>query len=330
MAITAAELKLYGSTVVNDAATNGGRVSSNEVVDGIKHELFPALTDQERLDGITRNRKFGFKVANDDDIEGVSSHVFLEKITPGSSRIVLFKSANNARDTQGDFTGSERLLGVGVLNADVLASVTVLVVDCEADSAADLVFQAGDTIFIGDGTNYEFLTIDAGGVAWAGDTATITLTAGTRRAYAAATPTIIAACINQSSVKTSFDNWVETTALGTYDEATYPLVGDNIGTIEQTWTLTFTDATNYSVAGDTVGSVGAGTIGGDFVPNNADFVKPYFTLLAAGFGGTWANGESIVFQTHMATIDGWARQITPAGATGGTDSTIISGSVESV
>lgn len=331
MPIQAPEMKLYKSTVINDTTTNGGRLSSNQVVTGVKNNFYPNLSDAQRSAGVPHQyRKGGYKVDNDADTPGTNGRVFLRKISPGDTRVLLFQTTNILRDTQADIVGTERKYGIGELNADVSASGTTLVVNCEAGAGADLVFQAGDTIRISDGTNTEYATIDTGGVSWATDQATITLTAGLTNGYAAATPTVVSACIEQADVKTSFDNWVETSTSGTYDETTYPPTLDNIGGIEETWTLTFSDATNFSVSGDTVGSVGSGTTGGDFAPSNPDFSKPYFTLLAAGWAGTWANGETIVFQTHPAAIMFWADRITPAGSASGSDETDIGMYVESV
>ena len=90
--------------------------------------------------------------------------------------------------------------------------------------------------------------------------------------------------------------------------------GNTIGTVEQTWTLTFTDATNYTVVGDTLGSVGSGTTAADFAPSNPAVSKPYFTLESAGWGGTWAAAQTIVFQTHPNAIPIWETRVVPAGA----------------
>ncbi len=328
MAILPSELKIYQSTTVNDISTNGGRLSSNEVVSGVNNALIPALSETERLAGVTRKRKFFLKIANDADEVGSNGKLWLDQITPLDGKLTLFQSATPLRDTQGDLTGSERKYGVGELNADIAIAATSLVVNAETGAGAELVFQAGDTIRISDGTNAEFATIDTGGVSWASDQATITLTAGTAYGYASATPTVVSSVVEQATIATSTDNWVETSTSGTFDETTYPIINDNISTIEETWTLTFSDATNFSVSGDTVGSVGSGTTGGDFSPNNADFSKPYFTLTAAGFAGTWAVGETIVFQTHPAVISVWMELISPAAAAGGNDTSGIGINVE--
>jgi len=44
------------------------------------------------------------------------------------------------------------------------------------------------------------------------------------------------------------------------------------------------------------------------------FTKPYFTIPAAAWGGTWANGETVTFITHPASIPIWEKRVIPAGA----------------
>jgi hypothetical protein len=114
------------------------------------------------------------------------------------------------------------------------------------------------------------------------------------------------------TVACSADNWVETAAVdGTYDETTYPLTLDNIGTIEQTWTLTFSSATEFEVVGDVVGSIGTGDTSTDFIPINEDWTKPYFTLDAYGWADTWQANDTVVFQTHPAAVPFWLAQHVP-------------------
>ena len=117
--------------------------------------------------------------------------------------------------------------------------------------------------------------------------------------------------------RSTVDNWGESSTSGTYDETTNPPIVDHIGSVEQTWTITFSDATNFSCSGDTLGSVGSGSIGGgDFAPNNTDFSKPYFTLTdgTPPWGGTWAASETITFKTHPAAAAIWEKRTVPAGA----------------
>ena len=327
MPILAAELKLYKSSVITNDSTNGNRMSAVEIADAVKNNVFPDVTESQRTAGFNDKRKVHFKVANDADLVASNVRNWIPDITPGGSRVTLVEGAAN--DTQGDLVGTERKYSVGRLNADVIASATTLVVNAETGSAADTIFQAGDLLFISDGTNEEFVTIAGAGISWSVDQATITITAGLLNAYTAAAPTTISSVLETATVQTSYDNWVETSTIGTFDEATYPVISDNIGTVEQIWTLTFTDATNFGVVGDVIGSVGSGTTAGDFAPNNADFTKPFFTLTAAGFAGTWANGETIVFQTHPAAVDLWLMRDIPAGTSAlASDNTSVRMSLE--
>jgi len=179
-------------------------------------------------------------------------------------------------------------------------------------------FVNGDTIRVTDkltptsGTGNEEIHTINGVPVVAGLQVTITTTAVLANNYTTAAGGRVMSIYNYGDVKCVVDNWVETGA-GTYDETAYPVVCDNISTIEQTWTLTFSDAGNYTISGDTVGAVGAGTILADFSPLNPAFSKPYFTLEFEGFGGTWAAGNTIVFQTHPAAVPIWEKRVVPAG-----------------
>lgn len=298
MSIAAAELKLYKCIA--------GRLSSTEIIDGQKNGLFRDVSEAERAAGITLTEKVAFKIANDADTQAVNARTFIADITPSDGRAILYDA------TQRDTVASGRKYGVGRLNADVLAAATSIVVDAETGAGADLIYQIGDTVFISDGINDEFATIDT--VVWATDQATIGLTAGLENDYLSATPTTISSCLFSATIECSTDNWVETSASGTYDETGSPVTNDNLGGIEQTWTLTFTSTIEFTVIGDTVGGVGSGSIAGDFAPSNADFAKPFFTLLAAGWGGSWATNDTIVFQTHPAVQPFFIDLIVPAGA----------------
>lgn len=311
MPILSAELKLYKSQVVANDPTNGGRMSAIEIVHAVKNSIFPDASEAQRTAGFSDKRKVFFKVENDADLAAGNVKNWIDDITPGGTRVVM--TAATQKDTEGDLTGSERKYGAGRLNANVSAGATAIVVDAEPGAAADSIYQDSDTLIISDGTSEEFATIAVGGVAWSTDQATITLTTGLLNGYTAAANTKISSIIENATIVTVVDNFVETTAAGDYDEATYPVALDNIATVEQIWTLTFSDATNFSVSGDTLGVVGSGTVGGDFTPVNPDFTKPYFTLLAAGFSGTWANGETIVFETHPAAVPLWLLRDIPAG-----------------
>ena len=319
MSIQQAELKWYKSATISDTISNGGRMSSIEATTGVKNNIFPDVSQAERTVGITRYRKMFCKVANDDDLSLLNARLFVEKGTPGEDRVVMHVGTQTG--TQGDLTGSERLYGVGTLNADISVGAAACVVNTES---TDVTFADGDLIRISnqDGVDdatgkEEWLRLASpGGVSWNGSQVTLTFDAGvvTANAFTAAT-TRVDSVYEVGTIGGTVTGWTETSGSGTYDEATYPVLIDSIGSVEETWTVTFTSATNYGVVGAITGSVGTGSIGGgDFAPDNSDFSKPYFTLQDAGFGGTWANGNTIVFTTHPAAAPFWLKQVVPAAA----------------
>ena len=287
MPIAQSEFVFRSSVIVNDSASNGGRMAAVALVDDVKNNSWPDVYEAERAAGSIKYRKLFCHIANDDDLTLQDVKGFLEKHSPGDDSITIF--AGTFEDDQGDLSGSERAYGTGQLDATVLAAVTTIDVLTE-DAALDL-FQNGDTVRISDqdgigaAGNVEYVTLDAAPT-YAGDVATLSFTPALVNGYAAAN-TRVASVINLADIVASVSGWAESAAgSGTYDEATYPLGLDHIGTASQAWTLTFTGATTFDVVGDVVGSVGSGTTGGDFAPNNPDHSKPYFTLLLAGWAGT--------------------------------------------
>ena len=118
-------------------------------------------------------------------------------------------------------------------------------------------------------------------------------------------------CIEQAEVTPTTDSWVEVSVSGAYDESTYPVIMFNDGTEEDTWTLTFTSATAFTVSGVNAGSVGTGSISVDFSPVNANTGQPYFTIDSSGWAGTWTSGETVTFKTHPAAVPVWWREIVP-------------------
>lgn len=331
MAIQQSELKYYRSETFNDTSSNGGRMSASEVAVGVKNNVFPDISQSQRAGGYIDYRKIFFKIANPDGLRLINPMIYVERPTPGESRLAIF--AGTQSDTQADLTGSERLYGAGWLDAD--ASIGATSIDVTVEAAADNLFQAGDTIRISnqDGVNgartEEFLEIES--VTWNGDLATLTFANGKSllNGYDAA-DTRVASCLMPASnpadasrsIRAFWDAWDGSTAGGTYDGAAPPTAPsanvpllDNIGAIEQVWTFTFSDATNFTAVGSTVGNVGGGAVDGvDFVPVNPNFARPYFTLPAAGWGGTWAAGDVLTFATHPAAFPVWWKRIIPAGA----------------
>ena len=309
------EIRVYKSQTISDAAPNGGRMSNVEAPSGVKNNIFPDVSLAERQAGVTRYRKVFWKIANDDDLTLFTGRVFVHLNTPGDDNVTIFPGTQ--RDTQADITGSERLYGAGPLNANVASGALTFVVATEGVGLNYI--RTGDLIRVTDKTSAggsgseEFVT--ASNVTWAGDLATITIPSpGLANSYTAAN-TKVSSVYDAGDVKTSSTVPSVTSASGTLDVGTYPILGDNLATVNQDWTLTFTSATAYSIVGDTVGNVGSGNVTAGAAPGNAQFSgKPFFTLPGAAFGGTFAPGDVITFTTNPAAVPVWYKQTVPAGA----------------
>ena len=324
MAIIPQELKLYKSRYVNNTVTNGGRMSGIEIPQNVKNGIFPDVSQMERDQGAVIWRKVFYKIANVDNMALQDAKVFIDIVSPGSGRVAMYRGTQ--RDSQGDIVAnSGKAYGPGRLTVDATAGDTQITV--QAESGANDVFHDACVIYIADPNGDEF--ISASTVSWSGDVATINLASGLMNTYSAAGPCIVASCIIADEIKTSWDNWSLTSANGQYDTNSNPPVLDNIGTIEQTYTLTFTSSTDFNISGDTVGALGSGNLSTDLEPINPDFSRPYFTLPSAGFSGSFVAGDSIIFQTHPAAIPLWLKEIVPKGAASGNEETVIAISGES-
>lgn len=323
MPITRPDLKFFKSATVSDGGANGGRMSASEVVSGALANLFPPVEDAERVAGSIKYRKYFSKVHEDGSDTGYAARLFMERPTAGEDAYSIFPASQT--DTQASITGDERRYAVGQLGANVDAGATEIEAAVE-DGNTDT-FEVGDTCRVTDKAtldgagNTEFREIEAVDVL-TGDVVALTFTEPLENAYLASV-TRVMAVYEPGNVVASLSDFVVTAAGdGDYDDAEISL--NNRGTEEQTLTVTFTNATNFGVVSDIHGSLGTGTVGGGAAPNNPSWTKPYFTLAAGGFSGTFASGDTIVFKTHPAAVPMWARRVVPA------DSAVASSNTASV
>ncbi|WP_022850997.1 flagellar hook-basal body complex protein [Limisalsivibrio acetivorans] len=96
------------------------------------------------------------------------------------------------------------------------------------------------------------------------------------------------------------NNFVETTVGGTFDETM--VSASSHGAVTDNWTIQIdpADPTRYTVTGATEGLIGTGIVGQDFSPMNPATDRPYVTIPGAAWGGSWAAGETITFDTTAA------------------------------
>lgn len=111
------------------------------------------------------------------------------------------------------------------------------------------------------------------------------------------------------------DERIGAAADATYNDTDYPLVINNADCITERWVLEFTSTTSVKIIGETVGQIGTASITSDIAPLNPRTGQPYFTIDKDGFGGGWAAGNALRFNTIGALASVWcARTVLPGPA----------------
>jgi hypothetical protein len=316
MSIITAELKVFKAAQVSATpSANGGRASYLESVSGVNQNLFPDVSQSERLAGSTVFRKAFFKNLNAADLALYNSRVFVENYTPGDD--AAYFHAGSQTDLQSDLTGSELLFGAGKLDLTTAPGASQVKVLLE--NIAVQPFRDGDLIRVSDkptidgSGNEEWVTV-SGAPAQVGSVVTLNITPVLVNGYNASN-TRVANVYEFGDLKGTVSNFsVTTVGSGDYDNITQPITCPNVGGVYDDWTVTFTSATAYGVVGTREGSVGSGSTLSDFAPNNPSTSSPFFNIKSAGFSGTWQAGDTLVFRTTPAHIPLWLKRIVPAGA----------------
>lgn len=90
-----------------------------------------------------------------------------------------------------------------------------------------------------------------------------------------------------------------------YNDALYPFVVTNKGSIQERWAVVFTDISSFRIIGEVSGQIGTGTTTMDCAPINPITNEPYFVIKKEGWGTGWANGNVLRFNTIAAMQPIW-------------------------
>lgn len=308
MPIASSDLKVYRSAEVSDLGSNGGVISTTQTTSGVAGNIFPNVTQAQRVAGLTQHRKVFFKNANPSELVLFNGFVYQDSNTPGDDKILWWPGTHT--DLQSAITGSERKYGCGTLNALVTAGATTFTVNVE-DGAADII-QAADVIRVtdkatpGGAGNEEFATVLSRVVT--GNQVAVTLTVGLTYGYASASKvsTVYAA----GDVKPTVSAGASSSVGGTLNVTGANMTLYNLSTDSRTVTLTFTSPTAYNLSG----GLGAGTVAGGCAPINPATGTPYFTLNPTAFGGAFLSGDTFSFTTAPAAVPMWVRRVVPAAS----------------
>ena len=316
---TELELKYFHCEERSSLATNGGRLSANEIISGVVNNVFPHVLRAERDAGGTLFRKLGLKIHQDGNGTLATTEFVIDGPTLGDDRIVMFGAT--ATDTQGDITGSERKYCAGGLVSPITAgSQTIVFAVKHADDVAGVAI--GDDIRLTDKLtpasvtgNVEYHTVATKTV----NGLQITLTteaviANNYAAYSAGSGGKVGVILSAGETKASHGTIVKVSAAGVFNSASFPLLWNNMGADEHEVAHNFTDNLgNFTAVSDRYGSLGTGNISADWSPLHPTWAKSLYMIEHEAWEGTWAQGDSLTIPLHAAASFVWEQRSVPAG-----------------
>lgn len=321
---SSSELRFVKTTFSNTAAENGGPMLATVnplIANAAMNNVFDHVLSDQRTSGLTTRRKLGLKIHQDDTAGYLASARFGVEPTLGEDVVRMFSAAAGADEYEDDLTGSERKYCGGVLVNAITAGASSLVVDVKlAACTGDI--DDGDIIcltdkYTPDGTgNTEYLTV-SGAPSVSGTQLTITVAetiANSYAAYSAGTGGKVCSVLAHGTIQAAYSSFSQSRASG-YDDSTYPVILNNMGAIDDEITLTFADATNFTVESARLGTLASGSKGSDYSPLHPVFAKALFTLESVGWNGavTHQAGDTLTFSIAAAVAYLWEERIIPAG-----------------
>lgn len=111
------------------------------------------------------------------------------------------------------------------------------------------------------------------------------------------------------------DTRIGSQATGEYNTIDFPILVTNSAAVSDRWRISFNTSAAFDVISENLGVIASGTTAVDCAPNNPLTGKPYFTLRAAGWGGGWAAGNQVRFNTVAAAPPFWLNRCVLPGAT---------------
>ena len=316
---TELELKYFHCEERSSLATNGGRLSTSEIISGVVNNVWPHVLRAERDVGGSLLRKLGLKIHQDGNGTLATTEFVIDGPTLGDDRIVMF--AGTAVDTQADITGSERKYCAGGLASPITAGSQTVVFDVKhADDVAGVAI--GDDFRLTDkltpasvSGNVEYHTVADKSVSALRITLTTeALIANNYAAYSAGSGGKVGVIYSAGETKASHGTIVKASAAGVFNSASYPLLWNNMGADEHEVTHTFTDNIgNFTAVSDRFGSLGSGNISADWSPLHPTWAKSLYMIEHEAWEGTWAQGDTLVAPFHAAASFVWEKRSVPAG-----------------
>lgn len=308
MPIAANRVQFFKAQINNDTPDNGGLISTEVIADGVKNNIFPDASKNERLNGSTKYRKVFLGLRNPDNTAAIDVKLFVLRPTQAQDAVLMVETDYN--NNQDRIYADDRRWGAGTLVADALVGETSLTVTPE-QSIYD-VYQVGDTIAVTTRNEsnptalVDYYLINA--VVADGVNKIITLNRGLDNTMPAGA--VVSSCVFSSTLTAQFYQY---NTQGTFD--TTKVVLNNAGTVDEYWGILFTSPTEFTLGRNSSGEtpIATGSISADFSYINPATNQPYFTLPTTFFNGTYVAGNYFEFGTKGANLPVFLERIIPAG-----------------
>lgn len=309
MPIAANHVQFFKAQINNDTPDNGGLISTEVIADGVKNNIFPDASKNERLNGSTKYRKVFLGLRNPDNTAAIDVKLFVLRPTQAQDAVLMVNTDYN--NEQYNIEPYTRRWGAGSLVAEALVGATSLTVTPEQSIYE--VYQVGDTLAVTTRNEsnptalVDYYLIND--VVADGANKIITLNRGLDNAMPAGA--VVSSCVFYSSLAASF---MQSDVQGTFD--TTKVVLNNAGSVDELWGILFTSTTTFTLWRDSIGDsvvISSGSVSADFSYINPANNQPYFTLPTTFFNGTYVAGNYFAFGTEGANLPVFLERIIPAG-----------------
>src|SRR5690554_5422940 len=102
MPILQGDIKLLKSERMTDNEDGGGRITGQEIQDGLSNEIFDDVSDLDRVYGRTSLRKAFAAVETDDTDQYFGSHIIVDEAPDDDNVSVLMFATNSAVDMRSE------------------------------------------------------------------------------------------------------------------------------------------------------------------------------------------------------------------------------------
>ena len=317
MAVLASDIKYCKPSVISDSASNGGHRTYDFFTASSLQNVFPNVYSEERNAGSTKYRFIYPVNHNTSNEEGVNTKCWIDKETPGGDYIYFVPVAKGT--IQSGITGSEEKFTVLPLSTNINISGTSFIGNFPVAALSTSIAE-GDLLLISNKTSPTSLTGTAelvtvvGTPVVAGTQVTFNFTPAVQNAYTTVAGTRASKIYEPGSMVASIGTLSKSSATGFYDDGNYPIVPDNLGSVKDTFTITFSSATNFACTGARTGLIGSGVRSTNFAPNNPLISRPYFTIPSGFWTGTWTNGDTLTIPVEDSAFGICEVRVVPAGA----------------